>query len=55
MVTNNTIVNVNEPITIQTRADTSALTEQAVMDVFNNAVRRGILRPELGSGLSGRG
>jgi hypothetical protein len=46
-----TTVNVNEPITIQTRADSSALTSQAIVDALNEAIRRGILRPELGSGL----
>lgn len=46
-VTNQTIVNVQEPITIQTRADTSALTTQAVMEGLNDAVRRGVLQPQL--------
>jgi hypothetical protein len=50
-LTQTNILQVNSPITIQTRADTSALTTQAVMDVLNEATRRGIYRPELGSGL----
>jgi hypothetical protein len=47
------VLQVQGGITIQTRADTSALIEQAVMDVFNNAVRRGVFHPELSTMLRG--
>lgn len=50
-LTQNTVVNINEPITIHTKADSNALTSQAIADGINASIRRGIVRPELGSGL----
>lgn len=50
-VTNTTIVNVNEPITLQTKADSSALTGQEVVHALNEAIRRGVLQPQLSSAL----
>jgi TP901 family phage tail tape measure protein len=49
--TTTTIVNVQEPITLQTRADSSALTGQEVVNALNEAIRRGVLRPELSQAL----
>ena len=50
-LTQNTVINVNEPITVQTKADSSTLTAQAVVNALNDGLRRGILRPELGNSI----